>query len=101
MATNLPPFLDERLQRLFLSELLSTPKGKATLLSQLGDAEGGDGGELDIFGHILAVLAYGEVKKLVRVHKTDEERHERSYHERAKATGAQPMKLPADAHLLR
>src|SRR5262249_58731942 len=99
MASNLPPVLDERLQRLFLSELLATPEGKATLLSQLGDAEGGDGGELDIFTHVLAVLEDDEVKKLVRVHKTDEERHERLYHERAKATGAAPINLPSDAHL--
>jgi rubrerythrin len=101
MATNLPPFLDERLQRLFLSELLSTPRGKSTLLSQLADAEGGDGGELDIFGHILDQLDDEEVKKLVRVHKEDEERHERLYQERARATGVEPFKLPANAHLLR
>ncbi|HEY4220946.1 MAG TPA: ferritin-like domain-containing protein [Myxococcota bacterium] len=97
----LPTFLDESLQRLFLKELLSTPRGKATLLRQLGDAEGGDGGELDIFTHVLAVLDDPEVKKLVQVHKTDEERHERLFHERAAAAGATPKKLPPDAHLLR
>ncbi len=110
----LPTFLDDGLQRLFLKELLAEPRGRATLLKQLGDAEGGDGGELDIFEHVLAVLddpaqadtsadaaALEEVRKLVRVHKADEERHERLFHDRAAATGAAPMKLPPEAHLLR
>lgn len=97
----LPTFLDERLQRLFLKEMLSTPRGKATLLTQLADAEGGDGGELDIFAHILEVLDDDEVQKLVRVHKTDEERHEKLFHERAQAAGTAPFPMPKSAHLLR
>ena len=97
----LPTFLDESLQRLFLKEMLATPRGKATLLAQLADAEGGDGGELDIFEHILAVLDDDEVEKLVHVHKTDEERHEKLFHERARASGGDVMKMPSAAHLLR
>lgn len=97
----LPTFLDERLQHLFLKEMLATPRGKATLLAQLADAEGGDGGELDIFAHILAVLDDAEIEKLVRVHKSDEERHEKLFMERAQAAGAERYKMPSSAHLLR
>ena len=117
--TLLPAFLDESLQRLFLSELLATPRGKATFLTQLADAEGGDGGELDIFAHVLDVLdptppppsadeggsaemeLGREVAKLVRVHKADEERHEKLFHDRAVASGGEVFKLPAESHLLR
>lgn len=97
----IPTFLDDRLQRLFLGELLSTARGRATLLRQLAEAEGGDGGELDVFEHVLAVLDDAEVTKLVRVHKEDEERHERLFYERMHAMGAAPMPLPKSAHLLR
>lgn len=99
--SNLPAFLDNALQKLFMKELLSTPRGRATLLKQLSDAEGGDGGELDIFTHILDVLDDEEVKKLVRIHKEDEERHERLFAERAASNGVAPFKLPSEAHLLR
>jgi hypothetical protein len=97
----IPTFIDDRLQRLFLDELLSTPRGQATLLKQLGEAEGGDGGELDIFEHILDVIDDAEVKKLVRVHKEDEERHEQLFFDRMRATGAEAMNLPKSSHLLR
>jgi rubrerythrin len=97
----LPAFLDEPLQRLFLRELLATPRGQATLLRQLADAEGGDGGELDIFEHMLEVIDDDEVKKLVRVHKEDEERHERIFLARAARTGAQPIALPKSSQILR
>lgn len=97
----IPTFLDDRLQRLFLSELLSTPRGRATLLKQLGEAEGGDGGELDIFEHILELIDDPEVNKLVRIHKEDEERHEQLFFARMRATGADPMPLPKASHLLR
>jgi hypothetical protein len=97
----IPTFIDDRLQRLFLDELLSTPRGQATLLKQLAEAEGGDGGELDIFEHILEVIDDGEVKKLVRVHKEDEERHEQLFFALMRRSGGEPMSLPKSAHLLR
>lgn len=97
----LPTFLDDRLQRLFLQELLATARGRATLLQQLAEAEGGDGGELDIFEHLLDVIDDDEVKKLVRVHKEDEERHEQLFFARRDAMGAAAVALPKSSHLLR
>ena len=97
----LPTFLDDRMQRLFLGELLATARGRATLLKQLGEAEGGDGGELDIFEHLLDVIDDAEVKKLVRVHMEDEERHEALFFGRMDAMGAAPVTLPKHSHLLR
>jgi rubrerythrin len=97
----LPAFLDDMLVDSFLKDLLATPKGRATLLKQASDAEGGDGGELDIFEHMLEVIDDEEVRKLVRVHKADEERHERVFLERMKAAGAEPLPLPRASHLLR
>jgi rubrerythrin len=81
-------------------------------LKQLAEAEGGDGGELDIFEHVLAVLDDPEVRKLVRIHKEDEERHERLYFERMRANveqgnreggagAGEPLPLPKSGHLLR
>ena len=97
----LPAVLDDRLQRLFLGELLATARGRATLLQQLGEAEGGDGGELDVFNHLLDVIDDVEVKKLVRVHKEDEERHEQLFFARRDAMGALAVPVPKSAHLLR
>ena len=97
----LPAFLDTRVQLLFIKELLATARGRATLLQQLAEAEGGDGGELDVFEHILAVIDDAEVLKLVRVHKEDEERHEQLFFARMDAMGAAPVSLPKSAHLLR
>jgi rubrerythrin len=97
----LPAFLDNAMHHAFLTQLLSTPKGRATLLSQLAEAEGGDGGELDIFEHLLAVLDDEETKKLARVHKEDEERHERLFAEAARKEGAEPVRHPKESQLLR
>lgn len=97
----LPAFVDDALQRLFLAELLSTARGRATVLQQLADAEGGDGGELDIFAHLLEVIDDDEVRKLVRVHQADEERHEALFLARTRAAGAEPLAMPKAAHLLR
>jgi rubrerythrin len=99
--TMLPAFLDDALNQKFLTHLLSQPQGRASLLAQLAEAEGGDGGELDIFEHVMAVLDDDEVMKLVRVHKEDEERHERLFADKSKEQGAAPIKLPKDAQLLR
>lgn len=93
-------FLDDRLNRLFLAQLLRAPRGRATVLRSLADEEGGNGGELDIFGHMLAAIDDPELKKLVRVHQADEERHERLFADAAARDGAAPLPIPDDARLL-
>jgi rubrerythrin len=97
----LPAFLDDAMHHAFLTQLLSTPKGRATLLMQLAEAEGGDGGELDIFQHLLAVLEDDEAKKLARAHKEDEERHEQLFAAAARKEGAEPVRHPKESQLLR
>jgi rubrerythrin len=71
------------------------------VLSSLASAEGGDGGELDIFDHMLQVLDDEEVKKVVRRHKDDEMRHEQLFLARMAATGVAPLPVPKSAQLLR
>lgn len=101
MAHGLPTFLDDALNHRFLTQLLSTPGGRASLLAQLAEAEGGDGGELDIFEHILDVIDDDEVKKLVRVHKEDEERHERLFADASRAQEGRVIVMAKEAQLLR
>lgn len=96
----LPAFVDDALHRAFLGTLLRNPVGKATVLRSLADEEGGNGGELDIFAHMLDVIEDDEVKKLVRLHKSDEERHEQLFLAAVRATGAEPLPIPNDARLL-
>lgn len=96
----LPPLLDDTLNRAFLRRLLPQPRGRATVLQSLADEEGGNGGELDIFKHMLDVIDDEEVKRLVRVHKSDEERHEALFQDAARRAGAPPLPIPNEARLL-
>jgi hypothetical protein len=96
----LPAFIDDTLNRAFLRQLLRAPRGRATVLRSLADEEGGNGGELDIFGHMLAAIDDDELKKLVRVHQADEERHERLFADAAARDGVAPLPIPDDARLL-
>jgi rubrerythrin len=99
-AVPLPAPIEEALNRLFLRQVAAHPRGKATMLQMLADEEGGNGGELDLFEHMLAVIDDDEVRKIVRLHKADEERHERLYAERARSVGVAPIQVPNAARLL-
>ncbi len=86
-------------EKQFLKQLVSTPRGRATILAQVARSEGTDG-EHGIFEHILAVLDDEEVTKLVRVHQADEARHEQMFLARMQAQGAAPLVTPPSTDLL-
>ena len=93
--------LTEYLNQLFLKQMLVTPRGRAMLLAQLADAEGGNGGELAIFEHVLAVLDDSKLRQWVKRHQEDEERHERLFLECAQRTEEQLQPVPEEAKMLR
>jgi rubrerythrin len=92
--------VESALNKRFLRTYLATPQGRAGLLRQLADAEGGDGGELDIFSHVLAVMDDEKLRSLVKQHHADEERHEQLFLARMRAQGVEIENTPKDLHLL-
>jgi hypothetical protein len=89
------------LDRLFLSQLCRTPRGRAHLYRQLADAEGGNGGELMLFDHLLAYVGDDEeIARLVRLHYEDELRHEKLYSQLADETGFGHVEAPPETSVL-
>jgi len=81
--------------------MAQTPRGRAFMLHQLADAEGGNGGELAIFDHLLAYVEDPKLRQIMTIHKEDEERHEQIYRERARAQGADNVPVrPVERNLL-
>ncbi len=95
----LPSPIASLFEKQFLRQLVSTPRGRATLLMQVARSEGTDG-ETGVFEHILASVDDDEVKKLVRVHQSDEHRHEQLFLARAKAQGEAPLMTPPATDLM-
>ena len=95
----LPAPLSTLVEKQFLKQLVQTPRGRATLLSQVARSEGTDG-ETGVFEHILASVDDDEVLKLVRVHQADEARHEQLFLARMHAQGAAPLPTPSSTDLL-
>lgn len=95
----LPAPIAALVEKKFLGQLVSTPRGRATILSQVARSEGTDG-EHGVFEHILACLDDEEVTKLVRVHQADEARHEQLFLRRMEAQGAAPLVTPPATDLL-
>lgn len=99
MSKALPAPLATLVEKQFLKQMVSTPRGRATMLAQVARSEGTDG-EHGIFEHILATLDDDEVRKLVRVHQADEARHEQLFLARVAAQGEAPLVTPAATDLL-
>ncbi|MDP2340957.1 MAG: hypothetical protein Q8O67_08370 [Deltaproteobacteria bacterium] len=99
MPSLLPAPLAAFVEKQFLKQLVSTPRGRATLLSQVARSEGTDG-ETGVFEHILRSIDDDEVLKLVRVHQADEAGHEQLFLARAAAQGAAPLVTPKSTDLL-
>lgn len=89
-----------QMTRAFLSHVTSTPKGRAHVLAQLANAEGGDGGELMLFEHLLAYVDDEKLRRLIQIHHEDELRHERLFIARAEAQGAELPTIPDRVKLL-
>ena len=82
----------EKLNRIYLRKLVSTPAGRAHVLAQTADGEAS--GEARIFEEVLARARDPELGKLVSRHRDDELRHERLFRERLAATGIEGPELP-------
>jgi rubrerythrin len=89
-----------RLTQMFLSHVTASPRGRAHILAQLANAEGGDGGELMLFEHLLAYVDDPKLRQLIQLHHEDELRHERLFIERAEAQGAELPIIPDRVKLL-
>ena len=98
-SSALPAPVAALIEKQFLKQLVSTPRGRATLLAQVARSEGTDG-EHGVFEHMLAVLDDDDVKKMVRVHQADEARHEQLFLARMQAQGAPPLLTPPTTDLL-
>ncbi len=99
MPAALPAPVAAVVEKQFLSQLVSTPRGRATILSQVARSEGTDG-EHGVFEHILSCLDDDEVTRLVRVHQADEARHEQMFLRRMEAQGVAPLVTPQETDLL-
>ena len=93
---NLHTFFD----RFFLTRLLRSEAGRAYVLQQLADAEGGEGGELLIFDQLAAHVDDEKLQQLIRVHKEDEERHEGLFLHEIDKLGVAPVRIPERLKLL-
>lgn len=82
----------EKLNRIYLRKLVSTPAGRAHVLAQTADGE--SSGEARIFTEVLAHAADPELGRMVSRHRDDELRHERLFRERLAATGVGEPELP-------
>lgn len=92
--------LSQSLTKTFTRQLCETPAGRAALLSQLANAEGGDGGELEVFEQLQAYVSDEKLKKMIRLHQEDELRHEQLFLERAEAQSAPIPVIPDRVKLL-
>jgi hypothetical protein len=92
--------IHDRLTRTSIRQLVETKEGRAFLLNQMADAEGGEAGELAVFDRLLAFVDDEKIQKIIRIHKDDELRHEELFRERARAQGVTVPAVPRDNKLL-
>lgn len=94
----LPVSAHDLLSRRFQSRVVASPRGRAFVLSQAAAAEASDEGR--IFDELLARIDDPELRRLVKVHQADEERHAELFAAAAARSGATPPPIPAELQLL-
>ena len=82
----------------FTRDLLSSPLGRAYVLTQAAVAEGSD--ESAVFDRLLPVVDDPQLQKAIATHKADEERHALMFEECARRQGVAPICIPAGMQLL-
>lgn len=90
-----------QMSRLFMRHVARSPEGRAAILAQLANAEGGDGGELTLFEQLEAYTDDEKLKQLMRIHHDDELRHEQLFLARGEAQGVPLPEVPDRIKLLR
>jgi len=88
------------LSELFMHQVAETKEGRSWILTQMADAEGGEGGELQVFEALAAYVDDQKLQQLIALHKDDEERHEALFRERADALGVPRPTIPREQKLL-
>jgi rubrerythrin len=82
-----------KLQKRYLTQLVSTPRGRAHILTLAADAE--SEGEGQFFDKLLARVDDPDLNKMIRIHQADEVRHASMVRARAEAQGV-PLTSPPD-----
>ncbi len=93
-----PRALRANLSRAFLSSLLSTPRGRAHMLTQAALAESDDEGAL--FDHIATRVGDEELARMVKKHGDDEQRHAVLFFGCADRQGVGRPEVPDDLRVL-
>lgn len=91
-------FIQRALTKSFMRSLISTPAGRAHILSQIADAE--DNGEAKIFDDALSAVDDPQIKKLIARHREDEIRHGQLFRDAMKKTGVDPGVIPDELKAL-
>jgi rubrerythrin len=94
----IPMRLDEQLLRLYMSQLLARPEGRAHVLNQVADAE--SSGEGEIFNRLLNQVDDPELARMIRRHQADEIRHAEMFRECADRTGVPARPVPAHLKMI-
>jgi rubrerythrin len=89
-----------KLSELFMNQVAETKEGRAWILTQMADAEGGEGGELQVFEALEAYVDDEKLQKMITIHKDDELRHEALFRERVAALGVPSPIIPREQKLL-
>lgn len=85
----------------FLKQALTNKRGLVHLFSQMADAEGGNSGELHLFDKIEAYVQDPAIKKIIKSHKADEEKHEKMFLDYIELLGEKPEVLTDEMRLLK
>jgi rubrerythrin len=90
--------LKKTLTKLYMTEMLRTPRGQAHLLNQIAEAE--ESGEARVFDDALAHVDDPKLQKMIELHREDEIRHGLLFRECLARTGVDPGPVPADLKAL-
>lgn len=82
----------------YMRELVSTPEGRAHILSQIADAE--DNGEARVFDDALALVEDPQLKKMIARHREDEIRHGEMFRKAARDTGVRVPVVPEEVKVM-
>lgn len=93
-----PRVLRDTVSRTFLSSMLSSPEGRAYMLTQAGIAESTDEGA--VFEHVATRIGDGELHRMVKKHADDEERHAALFFGCADRQGVPRPEIPSNLRVL-
>lgn len=88
----------ERLRLRYMERLVANPRGRAFLLKQVAEAEDSD--ETRVFEHLEAHVDDPELRRMIRRHAEDEQRHARLLFECLDRLGIEVGEIPPELSLL-